>query len=51
MKLVAHTIPKSDGSFVHDVYMTFKEKATLMSVWIATFRHASDCEEFIERNS
>lgn len=47
MKLIAKTIPKSDGSTVVDIYMTFREKRQLMSTWLATFRHEADAQEWI----
>lgn len=47
MKFVTKTIPQSNGETIHDVYMTFREKHQLMTVWIASFRHSTDAEDFL----
>ena len=48
MKLVPKTVPQPDGTTIHDVYMTFREKHRLMTVWIASFRHEADLIEWLE---
>jgi hypothetical protein len=48
VKLVPKTVPQPDGTTIHDVYMTFREKHRLMTVWIASFRHQTDLNEWLE---
>ena len=46
MKFVIKTEPKPNME-ISSVYMTFKERKALMTVWIADFKFYADATEFI----
>lgn len=46
MKFVIKTEPKPNMD-ISSVYMTFKERKALMTVWIADFKFYTDAEEFV----